>query len=215
MNGTIKRDIFGTKTDGSSAVTDTSDTVTAEKAHSSYGVRIFIFAALSAVCAALSVYLPIIPDGLYNTLIASARSYASDFTFDRTLFGLAESVSSLSSDELFLTLFFAVCPVIIFRRQLIYASVLLRTYFLAFALGLVLAADVGTYPAVAVTLSCAASLSMLIYISYSALCFGDLIHSPDGCKVTSAAAKFTLKILSALGCYIITEILILLPSAFI
>ena len=207
MNGTAEKDIFKAE----ASVSDKRDS----RFSIGYGTMIFILVTTAVIFAALSVYVPILPKSLYNTLILSAKSYTSGFTFDGTPAGFAEAVSSLSSDELCWTLFLAVCSIIIFRKQLIYALVPIRTYFITLGLGLVLSADVGTYSAVAVSVSTVASLSSFVYTAHAALRFGDLIHTNDACGIFSATVKFILKILSALGCYVITEILILLPSAFI
>lgn len=207
MNGTAEKDIFKS----GSPIGDEKDS------HFTigYGTVIFIIVTLAVIFSAISVYAHLLPKALYGSLVSSARSYVGSFNFDGTPSDLFKSVSSLSADELIWTLILFASPVIIFRKQLIYAFIFVRTYFLVLGLGLVLSADVGTYGAAAVSVSSAASLSVFVYAAYSALRFGDLIHTNSASGIFSATVKFTLKILSALGCYVITEILILLPSAFI
>lgn len=208
MNEAANRDIFHSDTSASET----------EKTHFplGYGVRIFILAAIGALCAVLFIYLPILPAGISAGLTESAKAYAAGFNFDRTAHGFARTVSILSSDELWCSLFLLVSPAIVFGKRLIWVSVPIRAFFTSLGAASVLtAADAGTYASAAVISASLASVIAFSYAADASLRFCDLIGISAENGFFVSASAFILKILSALGFYVTALILILLPSAFI
>ncbi len=178
----------------------------------SYGTAVCLISLAAFAASAISVYFPLL---ITPVLSENARSYASLFRFDGTLGGLSERLITLSADELVSTAFIALVPLTVIYRRLTYASVFLRAFFLSLGLGFMYTSGAGVYSSVAATLSATASLMAYAYSALAALRFGDILHEGKRDGRTAEILQFLLKILSALGFYITSEVLILLPSAFV
>lgn len=177
--------------------------------------RLIIAAFAGLLCAVAAVLIPIFPSALYNAISASAVSFAEGLHFDRTFFRAAAVLSELCSGELYLSLLLLFSPALIFGKRLLLAFVPIHTFFRAVCAISVFNAGVGTYSALTVLASSSASVFFFVSAAHIALRFADSIRDDADNASFSAILNFSLKILSALGGFIVTEILILLPSAFI
>ncbi len=177
--------------------------------------RIIIAALSGLLCAVSAVFIPLFPSTISEAINASAVSFAESLHFDRAFSGAVLLLSELCSGELYLTLFLLFSPAVIFGKRLIYAAVSMHTFFRAVCAASVFNASVGTYSAVTVLVSSSASVLFFVLSARLSLRFTDNIRKNTDNVSFSVTFNFLLKILSALGCFIVAEFLILLPSAFI
>lgn len=177
--------------------------------------RLIIAASVGILCAVAAVLIPLFPSALSNAINASAVSFAENLQFGRTFSGAVTVLSELCSKELYLALFLLLSHAVIFGKRLIIAAVPIHTFFRTVCAVSVFNTNVGTYSAVTVLASSAASVLFFVLSAKIALRFADSIREDTDNASFSAIFNFSLKILSALGGFIVTEVLILLPSAFI
>ncbi len=178
-------------------------------------IPLALAAFCGAICAVSAAYIPLFTKNFSDILTEAAKNYASFFGFDATLDNFMSALSGICSDELYAAFFLLISPAIIFGDKLVFSATAMQAFCSSVCVIFVFRANVGSYQIAAAVASSLISIAFFGYSAYIALLFSDSVREAGYRAKASEIFAYFIKILSALGCLILVEILILLPSAFI